>query len=182
MFFILADLNWEYPANCTEDETKVLLEVKVSTDGTVELSPPISLGGDLSTTTGSRPKGIFKFYDRHGGQYECTIALHGQGSAPEQQALRKDALWQQHERAHNQRLRQLQRGAFHQPRSTRFILHGDITSAAGFEHDRLYIEFSLRFPKAVWRLRGPSWLLHRHKELRGAFETEDTAHVRPVPT
>ena len=98
----------------------------------------------------------------------------------EPKTQRKDALWQQHERAHNQRLRQLQRGSFHVPRAVRLAVHGDIVSACGFDQDRLYIEFALRFPKAVWRLRGPSWLVLKHKQLRGEFETDSMAHVRSL--
>jgi hypothetical protein len=179
MFCILAELNWEYPAECTEEETKVLLQVKAFTDGTIELQPPINLGADPATSKQSRRKGTYKFHDNHGGLYEYSVRLHGQAGATDQQTDRKECLWHFHEQAHIQHARRIQLGTLAPPRCTRLLIQGDIVSAEGFPHDRLYIEFALRFPKSVWKLKGPKWLQKQHKRLNGAFENDSIAHVCP---
>jgi hypothetical protein len=179
VFYILADLGWQELEEDAEPEIECLLQVKAYADGNIELQPPVQ----LPTAAGhpdSAPatKCTHTLNSRDGSVYECTIALHGSTAEGDRQAARRQQLWSQHEQAHAQHRRQAQVGRFLQTTSTRLFVQGDVVSAQGFEHDRLYIEFALRYPKKVWRLRGPQWLVHQRRQLEGAFEDDDTAHVR----
>ena len=181
VFHILADLAWEQRTADAEPEAHVLLQVKAAADGSIQLSPPVVLPGQAAGLPDDRKSaGTHRFRARDGAQYEYTVRLLGALAEEDQQVARRNVLWKRHEHAHAQRARQVQRDRFVPARRVKLLIQGDIAAAEGFEQNRLYVEFALRFPKTVWRLKGPAWLLHQHEQLEGAFEDESTAHVRSV--
>lgn len=67
-----------------------------------------------------------------------------------------------------------------EPRALRLAIVGEIMCARGFQQDRLYIEFGLRFDQRLWQLTGPAWLLDQQAALGDSFQGKHISNVRPA--
>ena len=64
------------------------------------------------------------------------------------------------------------------PLAKKLAICGEIVSAHGFPHDRIYVEFALRFDSRFWQLEGPDWLLAQHRSIGEPFQHEHIINVR----
>jgi hypothetical protein len=109
--------------------------------------------------------------------YEYRIRIQTAQNAQDSVLERREVLWSEHERAHAAQAQRAMMGRFLHCPSTCLAIRGEILSAGGFERNRLYVEFCLRFKKSFWRLRGPTWLMIQNEQLGDAFYEELYAHV-----
>lgn len=177
MFFILADLNWEDEDPTAEPEHRLLLCAQAFKDGTIHLQPPVHTRQRQEHRPGHHG-GWRKLHDRHGGLYEYKVSIRAAGGGDDTISDRKQQLWEEHEGEHVARAHRGMLGKFFRPRGSRLVLCGEILSAGAFEAPRLYVEYALRFPTALWTLMGPEWLLEQHAALEGHFDDEGVCHVR----
>lgn len=133
---------------------------------------------DPAAKAGSWP---YKVHDRRGGVYEYRIYIQGAQASRDSVMARRDALWSNQERAHAARAQRTMLGRFIHFNGMCVCIRGDVVSAGGFEGSDLYVEFSLRYSRSLWRLRGPKWLIEKMKDTGDVFGDEDTAHVRSTP-
>jgi hypothetical protein len=180
-FYILADLNWEQADPSAAPEHCVLLCVKSFKDGTVQLHPPVeSMGNmarsvaDTASKAGSWP---YKVHDRRGGVYEYKIYVQSSQASQDSVMERRDLLWSEQERAHAAQAQRAMLGRFLHFNGSCLCIRGDILSAGGFEKSSLYVEFSLRYPRELWTLKGPNWLVAKTAGTEDVFGDKDTAHV-----
>jgi hypothetical protein len=176
-FYILADLNWEQADPSADPEHCILLCVKSFKNGTVQLHPPVEASGsvvDPASKAGSWP---YKIHDRRGGVYEYKIYIQSSQASQDSVMERRDMLWSEQERAHAAQAQRTMLGRFLHFNGSCLCIRGDILCAGGFERNSLYVEFSLRYPKALWALKGPKWLLEKKESTDDVFGDKDTAHV-----
>lgn len=176
VFFILADLNWEQEDPTVDPEHRLLLCVQAFKDGSIQLQPPVQ-----TDHRPGQPGGWRKLHDRHGGLYEYKIAIRTSGADDDSIAERKRQLWEAHEREHAAHGRRGTLVQFPLPRRPSLAVCGEILSAGGFDSACLYVEFALRFQRAIWTLTGPAWLLEQHEALQGHFDDDGICHVRVGP-
>jgi hypothetical protein len=179
LFFVLADLGWD-TQQLTSSAPKVLLKARATADGILVLDPPVDLHIASTSLTGCSKPRRYMFHDPAGAVYEYSICLKTSENSAERQLARQQALWKEHEEAHIKRLAKKQMTKFvHLARATLFVWL-EIVSGAGFAHDRVYVEFALCYPKAAWKLKGPSWLRDQQAASGGEGNEENTVHVRLV--
>ena len=148
-------------------------------DGTLTFEPPVELRpAPAPSTTGAAL--TRKFHDNEGAIYEYSVRVSTSDTAREKQAARLEGLWREHERRHVEQLSQKRLGEWRAVRRPTVFFWLEVLSAGGFGHDRLYVEWSLRFRPETWRLRGPEWLLRQHVAAGGAFDGDGFANVRSL--
>lgn len=176
-FYILADLNWEQQDPSADPEHSILLCVKAFKDGTVQLHPPVEASGSVADPASKAGSWPYKVHDRRGGVYEYRIYIQSAQTTQDSVMERRDMLWSEQERAHAAQAQRTMLGRFLHFNGSCLCIRGDILSAGGFERSSLYVEFSLRYPKALWTLKGPKWLIAKTEETEDVFGDKDTAHV-----
>lgn len=181
-FYILADLNWEQPDPSADPEHCILLCAKSFKDGTVQLHPPVETSDSMADPTSKAGSWPYKVHDRRGGVYEYRIYAQTSQSSQDSVMKRRDMLWSEQERAHAAQAQRSMLGRFLHFNGSCMCIRGDILSAGGFERSSLYVEFALRYPKGLWTLKGPMWLVAKTAQADDVFADKDTAHVRPSPT
>lgn len=177
-FYILADLNWEQQDPAADPEHCILLCVKSFKDGTVQLHPPVEASGTMADPASKAGSWPYKVHDRRGGVYEYRVYVQTSQTPRDSVMERRDLLWSEQERAHAAQAQRTMLGRFLHFNGSCVCIRGDILSAGGFERSSLYVEFSLRFPKELWTLKGPKWLVAKTEEADEVFADKDVAHVR----
>jgi Ciliary basal body-associated, B9 protein len=178
VFYILADWGWDQDAASEDDEHQVLLRARAFADGTIELCPPVATATHDFNMSAQQAACTYKLQDKHGGLYEYTISILNSSTCGSKLLERKDELWRAYEQMQLQQAKASMAKFWH-PNDRQWHLVGEIVSAQGFSHDRLYIEFALRYDKRLWRLIGPEWLIQQHMRMSNAFGDELVEHVRP---
>ncbi|GBF94402.1 hypothetical protein Rsub_07216 [Raphidocelis subcapitata] len=150
--YIMADLGEEgSPAGSSE---KVLVALRAYPDGSFDMAPGFS-----------GPGRRYRFEDEHGGIYEYTVenASHTEAPSLERRVTKLGAALLG--RAVGPRagggafaggLGGLSGAAGPPQGGLRLALCGEIVSGAGFDRDRLYVEWRLTFDPAVWTLAAPA--------------------------
>ncbi|WIA10234.1 hypothetical protein OEZ85_010434 [Tetradesmus obliquus] len=140
--FIMADLGDEHTVAGSNE--KVLAVIRAHRDGSFDMTPGFNAPGHKT-----------RFEDDHGGIYEYTIELASRGAAPcleRRTAKLAGAVAEELQRNQSSMME-------HSPppgpdgAALRLLLLAELVSAAGFQRDRLYVEWQLHFDPELWVLQ-----------------------------
>uniref|UniRef100_A0A383VLW8 Ig-like domain-containing protein n=1 Tax=Tetradesmus obliquus TaxID=3088 RepID=A0A383VLW8_TETOB len=158
--FIMADLGDEHTVAGSIE--KVLAVIRAHRDGSFDMTPGFNAPGHKT-----------RIEDDHGGIYEYTIELASRGAAPcleRRTAKLAGAVAEELQRNQSSMME-------HSPppgpdgAALRLLLLAELVSAAGFQRDRLYVEWQLHFDPELWVLQ------HSEQEVLQPGLVQGVTHV-----
>ncbi|WIA30296.1 hypothetical protein OEZ86_000384 [Tetradesmus obliquus] len=140
--FIMADLGDQHTVAGSNE--KVLAVIRAHRDGSFDMTPGFNAPGQKT-----------RFEDDHGGIYEYTIELASRGAAPclERRTAKLAGAVAEEMRRNQSSMMEHSPPPGPDGAALRLLLLAELVSAAGFQRDRLYVEWQLRFDPELWVLQ-----------------------------